>query len=149
MDHICDLGATCLYLKPIFNAPSNHKYDTVDYYEIDPSFGTKEDLRKLVSEVHKRGLRLILDGVFNHCGYYWPPFQDLVRNGENSKYRDWFSRKVIPSHSIRATTTVWDITFTFCKRRTGMRYPMQQHNAINEFFDLLQKPGIAEVKTVS
>ena len=90
LDHICDLGATCLYLTPIFNAPSNHKYDTVDYYEIDPSFGTKEDLRKLVSEVHKRGLRLILDGVFNHCGYYWPPFQDLVRNGANSKYRDWF-----------------------------------------------------------
>lgn len=90
LDHICELGATCIYTTPIFKAPSNHKYDTVDYYEINPSFGTKDDLRRLVDEVHKRGLRLILDGVFNHCGYYWPPFQDLVEKGEQSEYKDWF-----------------------------------------------------------
>lgn len=90
LDHIRDLGATCLYLTPIFNAPSNHKYDTVDYYEINPSFGTKDDLRALVDEVHKRDMKILLDGVFNHCGYYFPPFQDLVKNGEKSKYRDWF-----------------------------------------------------------
>ena len=70
LDHISDLGATCIYLTPIFKSPSNHKYDTVNYYEIDPSFGTKEDLRQLVEQVHNRGMRLILDGVFYHCGYY-------------------------------------------------------------------------------
>lgn len=96
LDHIRDLGATCIYLTPIFKAPSNHKYDTVDYYEINPSFGTKDDLRQLVEQVHKRGMRLILDGVFNHCGYYWPPFQDVVSNGTNSKYCNWFFPQSYP-----------------------------------------------------
>jgi len=90
LDYIKDLGATCIYTTPIFSAPSNHKYDTIDYYEINPSFGNKDDLRKLVDEVHKRGMKILLDGVFNHSGYYWPPFQDVVKNGEKSKYKDWF-----------------------------------------------------------
>lgn len=90
LDHIAALGAGCIYLTPIFKAPSNHKYDTVDYFEIDPCFGTKDDLRRLVDGAHRRRIRVLLDGVFNHCGYYWPPFQDLVKNGEKSQYRDWF-----------------------------------------------------------
>jgi len=90
LDYIKELGATCLYLTPIFAAPSNHKYDTVDYYEINPSFGTKEDLRRLVNEVHNKGLRILLDGVFNHCGYYWPKFQDVVEKSEKSEYANWF-----------------------------------------------------------
>ena len=81
---------TCLYLTPIFRSPSNHKYDTADYFEIDPAFGTKDDLRRLVDGVHARGMRIILDGVFNHCGYWWDKFQDVVRNGEASPYRSWF-----------------------------------------------------------
>lgn len=90
LDYINDLGATCLYLTPIFKSLSNHKYDTIDYYEIDPSFGTKKDLKNLVDEAHKKGLRILLDGVFNHSGYYWPYFIDLVENGKSSKYADWF-----------------------------------------------------------
>ena len=90
LDYIASLGVNCLYLTPVFKAPSNHKYDTVDYFEIDPSFGSKEDLRELVNGVHARGMKILLDGVFNHCGYYWPPFQDLVAHGEASRYRNWF-----------------------------------------------------------
>ncbi|MDD5863697.1 MAG: alpha amylase N-terminal ig-like domain-containing protein [Firmicutes bacterium] len=90
LDYISSLGATCLYLTPIFRAPSNHKYDTIDYFEIDPGFGTKQDFRKLVEEVHRRGMRIILDGVFNHCGYYWSKFQDVVQKGKTSEYSDWF-----------------------------------------------------------
>lgn len=90
LDEIQSLGITCIYLTPIFSAVSNHKYDTTDYYEIDPHFGTKEDLRKLVQEVHGRSMKLVLDGVFNHCGYHWPPFQDVVKHGEKSSYKDWF-----------------------------------------------------------
>lgn len=90
LDYIKDLGVTCLYLTPIFAAPSNHKYDTVDYYEIDPAFGTKDDFRTLVEAVHQRGLKIILDGVFNHCGYYWPYFQSVVKDGNASPYSDWF-----------------------------------------------------------
>ena len=96
LDHIRSLGVTCLYLTPIFNAPSNHKYDTVDYFEIDPHFGTKDDLRALVEGVHQRGMKILLDGVFNHCGYYWPYFQDVVKNGEASPYSGWFFPQSYP-----------------------------------------------------
>ena len=90
LDYIQSLGATCLYLTPIFRAPSNHKYDTADYFEIDSAFGTKDDLRRLVDGVHAHGMRIILDGVFNHCGYWWDKFQDVVKNGKASPYRSWF-----------------------------------------------------------
>lgn len=90
LDYIQSLGATCLYLTPIFRAPSNHKYDTADYFEIDPAFGTKDDLRRLVDGVHARGMCILLDGVFNHCGYWWDKFQDVVKNGKASLYRSWF-----------------------------------------------------------
>ena len=90
VDYLTSLGITCLYLTPIFHGSSNHKYDTVDYYKIDPQFGTEEDLRTLTDQCHKRGIRVVLDGVFNHCGYYFPPFQDLIQNGEQSKYKNWF-----------------------------------------------------------
>ena len=102
LPYISALGATCLYLTPVFEAPSNHKYDTVDYYRIDPHFGTEEDLRALISDAHALGIRVLLDGVFNHCGYYWPPFQDVVKNGEASKYRDWFFINAYPvTHETR------------------------------------------------
>lgn len=90
LDYIKELGANCLYLTPIFMAPSNHKYDTVDYYNINTSFGNKDDLRKLIDEAHKRNMKILLDGVFNHSGYYWPIFQDVVKNNENSIYKNWF-----------------------------------------------------------
>lgn len=90
LDYIASLGVTCLYLTPIFKAPSNHKYDTEDYFSVDPAFGTEEDLRSLVEDVHRRGMRILLDGVFNHCGYRFPPFQDVVKNGESSRYKRWF-----------------------------------------------------------
>lgn len=90
VDYLSRLGITCLYLTPIFYGSSNHKYDTIDYYKIDPQFGTEEDLTKLTDKCHKQGIRIILDGVFNHCGYYFPPFQDLIQNGEQSKYKSWF-----------------------------------------------------------
>lgn len=90
LDYIADLGATCIYLNPVFEAPSNHKYDTKDYFRIDPQFGAEDDLRELICQAHKRGIRVILDGVFNHCGYEWAPFQDVLQNGEASPYRNWF-----------------------------------------------------------
>ena len=96
LGYIRDLGATCLYLTPIFKAPSNHKYDTVDYFDIDPAFGTKDDLAELVRTAHRLGLRVLLDGVFNHCGYYWPPFQDVVKHGESSGYASWFFPQSFP-----------------------------------------------------
>lgn len=96
LDYISDLGVTCLYLTPVFKGTSNHKYDTEDYFSIDPDFGNKEDLAELVRECHARGMKIILDGVFNHCGYYFPPFQDVLKNGEASPYRGWFFAESFP-----------------------------------------------------
>ncbi len=96
LPYLQELGITCIYMTPIFAAASWHKYDTVDYLQIDPCFGTKDEFRKLVSECHERHIRVILDGVFNHCGAGFFAFQDLLRNGESSRYRDWFYVKEFP-----------------------------------------------------
>lgn len=96
LPYLQELGITCIYLTPIFAANSWHKYDTVDYFQIDPCFGTKEEFRKLVDDCHKKGIRIILDGVFNHCGPGFFAFQDLLKNGRNSRYRDWFYVKEFP-----------------------------------------------------
>ena len=90
LDHIASLQVGILYLNPIFKSPSNHKYDTEDYYSIDPAFGTLEDLKMLTKACHARGIRVLLDGVFNHCGFYFAPFQDVLKKGESSAYKDWF-----------------------------------------------------------
>lgn len=90
LPYLADLGITCLYLTPIFQSYSNHKYDTVDYYSIDKHFGDKSTLLELVRQAHALKIRVLLDGVFNHCGFHFPYFQDVVQNGANSKYVDWF-----------------------------------------------------------
>ncbi len=90
LDHIAALGAQALYLTPIFDAPSNHRYDTADYFSVDPRLGGDEALRRLVTALHGRGMRLVLDGVFNHAGRTWPPFVDVLQKGEASEYAGWF-----------------------------------------------------------
>ncbi|RPF54294.1 glycoside hydrolase family 13 protein [Aquisalibacillus elongatus] len=90
LEYLQDLGINGIYFTPIFKAKSNHKYDTIDYFEIDPQFGDKEKFRELVTKCHERGIRVMLDAVFNHSGYYFEPFQDVLEHGENSKYKDWF-----------------------------------------------------------
>lgn len=96
IDYIKELGIGGIYFTPIFKAHSNHKYDTIDYMEIDPQFGTKETLKKLIDVCHKNGIKVMLDAVFNHSGFYFPPFQDVVEKGENSKYKDWFHIREFP-----------------------------------------------------
>jgi Glycosidases len=90
LDYIKDLGATGIYFTPIFEAPTTHKYDTIDYFKIDPEFGTNEAFKTLVDEAHKRGIRVMLDAVFNHCGFKHPFFQDVVKNGMDSEYAQCF-----------------------------------------------------------
>ncbi|WP_458104523.1 glycoside hydrolase family 13 protein [Bacillus sp. PK3-037] len=90
LDYLEDLGVNGIYLTPIFSAPSNHKYDTLDYYTIDPHFGDPELFRTLVSHLHQRGMRIMLDAVFNHIGSSSPQWQDVVKNGAQSRYKDWF-----------------------------------------------------------
>lgn len=96
LDYICGLGFNCLYLNPVFCAGEYHKYDIVDYYHIDPCMGTDEDFLELTEAVHERGMHIIIDGVFNHCSWYFPQFEDVVRNGCDSAYKDWFYELSFP-----------------------------------------------------
>lgn len=90
LGYLEDLGITAIYLNPIFTAPSNHKYDVADYFEVDPHFGGNRALSDLVNALHDRGMRIILDGIFNHCGDAHPFFRDVLRRGRASPYWDWF-----------------------------------------------------------
>jgi cyclomaltodextrinase len=96
LDYLNTLGVNGLYLTPIFTAASNHKYDTIDYFELDPQFGSKETFKRFIDECHIRGIRVMLDAVFNHSGYYFPPFQDVLEKGEASRYKDWFHIRDFP-----------------------------------------------------
>lgn len=96
LDYLQELGITGLYFCPIFQAPSNHKYDTLDYFEIDQHFGDKALFKKLVDEAHRRGMKVMLDAVFNHIGYQSPQWQDVLQNGEHSRYKDWFHIQKFP-----------------------------------------------------
>jgi len=90
LDYINEAGFNGIYLNPIFESPSQHKYDTTDYFKVDEELGDNEIFGKLVKEAHKRGIKVMLDAVFNHCGFFHPYWQDVVRNGEKSKYYDCF-----------------------------------------------------------
>lgn len=90
LDHLKDLGFTGLYLTPIFESKTNHKYNTIDYYQIDEHFGTKEDLIELIEQCHKRDMKILLDAVFNHSGDDFPFFLDVKEKLTNSDYYDWF-----------------------------------------------------------
>ncbi len=90
LPYLQDLGITGIYLNPVMEAETNHKYDTTDYTKIDPSFGDDESMRRLVSEAHDRGIRIMLDAVFNHCGRKFHPWRDVQEKGPDSEYADWF-----------------------------------------------------------
>lgn len=96
LDYIRELGADILYLTPIFRSNSSHKYDTIDYYAVDPSFGTGEDLKKLVEKAHALGMYVILDGVFNHTSVDFFAFRDLRERQEQSDYLNWYYTKDFP-----------------------------------------------------
>ena len=96
LDYIKDLGIDVVYLTPIFKSNSCHKYDTIDYYQVDPSFGTTEDLKELVQKSHERGMKVVLDAVYNHTGREFFAFQDILEKGEKSKYLDWYFIDELP-----------------------------------------------------
>ena len=100
LGYLADLNITGLYLNPVNASPSVHKYDTSDYLNIDPAFGSADDLHTLVKEAHARGMKVMLDGVFNHCGWDFALWQDVVRNGKASPYFDWFIVKEWPFETV-------------------------------------------------
>lgn len=112
--YLKELGVNALYLNPIFKSPSNHKYDTADYFQIDPHFGTNEEFAELVEELHQHGMRIVLDGVFNHTGINCQWFKDAMKHRESDyfdfyifeehpeKYLSWKGTKILPVLDYRS-----------------------------------------------
>ena len=90
VSYIKKLGLNAIYINPVFAAGEYHKYDLIDYFHIDPCFGTNEDFKELVETFHANGIKVIIDGVFNHCGWKFFAFEDVVQKGQQSAYKDWF-----------------------------------------------------------
>ena len=89
ISHIKEIGCNAIYIGPLFESVG-HGYETTDYKKLDSRLGTNEDLTNFVSECHKQGIRVILDGVFNHTGRDFFAFQDIKKNREHSQYKDWY-----------------------------------------------------------
>ena len=96
IDYLKNLGINCVYLNPIFAAGEYHKYDLLDYYHADPCFGGDGAFREMVEALHAANIRVIIDGVFNHCGWHFFAFEDVLKNQEKSPYKDWFYDLTFP-----------------------------------------------------
>lgn len=90
LDYLADLGVDAIYFTPIFQSAANHRYHTHDYYQVDPILGGNAALDTLLAAAHRRGMRVVLDGVFNHCSRGFYQFHHLLENGPQSPYLDWF-----------------------------------------------------------
>ena len=90
LGHIRGLGCNALYLGPVFESTA-HGYDTADFWHLDRRLGTDETLKRFVAASHATGIRVVLDGVFNHVGRDFWAFRDVQTNGQGSTYRDWFA----------------------------------------------------------
>lgn len=94
--YLLDLGINAIYINPIFLSTSNHRYNTSDYFQIDPKLGNLQVFKSLLDVAHRNQVRIVLDGVFNHCGRGFFAFNDILENQSNSPYLDWFHIKKFP-----------------------------------------------------
>jgi cyclomaltodextrinase len=126
LDYLQNLGVNALYLNPIFQARTNHRYDTIDYFKVDPALGDTALLKELVSQVHQRGMHIILDGVFNHCGDGFAPFQDVINKGSDSEYANWFLARSYP-------LSIDPLNFRTCGGCTYLPKLNLAHRPVQEF----------------
>ncbi|MGD2028087.1 MAG: alpha-amylase family glycosyl hydrolase, partial [Anaerolineales bacterium] len=113
-DYLLDLGVNALYLNPIFSSSANHRYHTNDYYIIDRTLGTLQDFHALLDIAHSNGMRVVLDGVFNHSGRGFFAFADLLDNGPESRYKEWYYINGFPLDAFGGGKAIkykawWDI----------------------------------------
>ncbi len=135
LEQIKELGFTGLYLTPIFLAKSNHKYDTIDYYQIDPDFGDLDLFKKLVEKAHQLGLKVMLDGVFNHTGTDFFAFRDVMLQGRDSKYYHWY-------HFQQLDPPIYQ-TFASTKQMPKLN---TDHPEVQDYFLEVMKYWIRETK---
>lgn len=98
LDYLQDLGVNALYFTPVFQSASNHRYHTHDYFQVDPLLGGTPALERLLKEAHQRGLRVVLDGVFNHASRGFFQFNHILECGAQSPYLDWFKVQIGRAH---------------------------------------------------
>lgn len=103
LDYLEELGVNALYLNPIFSSASNHRYHTFDFMAIDPLLGGESAYRALLDEAHRRSMRVVIDGVFNHCGRGFWPFHHILEAGKKSPYFDWFTVQGWPLRPYRSS----------------------------------------------
>jgi glycosidase len=96
IDYIKSLGFNAIYLTPIFESPSPHKYDTKNFFKIDPNFGDEKTFEALIDNAHNNGIKVIIDGVFNHTGLKFWAFKDIQKKGKNSNFLDWYYINDLP-----------------------------------------------------
>lgn len=101
LDYLQDLGINAIYFNPIFASAANHRYHTFDYYQVDPILGGNPVFFKLLKEAHRRGMRVILDGVFNHASRGFFQFNHILENAEKSPYLDWFTVYGFPMNAYQ------------------------------------------------
>ncbi len=99
LDYLADLGVNAIYFTPVFQSASNHRYHTHDYEKVDPMLGGNEALRNLLDGAHAKGIRIVLDGVFNHASRGFFQFHDILENGRDSAYLDWFHVESFPLYA--------------------------------------------------
>ena len=99
LDYLTDLGVDALYFCPIFQSTANHRYHTHDYYQVDPILGGNGAFKILLDEAHRRGIRIVLDGVFNHASRGFYQFNHTLENGPASPYLDWFTFRTFPLYA--------------------------------------------------
>jgi len=117
LDYLEDMGVEVLYLNPIFSSPSNHKYDIEDYRTIDKHFGTNEKFVELVNELHKRGMKIILDGVFNHCSDRnpWMQILEYFLYDEKGRYESWWDNETLPKLNYEGSEELIDEVMDIAK----------------------------------
>lgn len=139
LDYLKDLGINLVYLTPVFKSDSNHKYNTGDYYEIDPQFGTKEDARDLVRGCHERGMRVVFDAVFNHSGSDFFAFQDVLKNQEKSAYVDWYHIDSFPVETGKVNY------YTFAERAAYMPKLNTANRKVKDYLIEVGKYWVEEI----
>ncbi|PJF46823.1 MAG: alpha-amylase [Chloroflexi bacterium] len=108
LDYLQDLGINAIYLCPIFQSTANHRYHTHDYYRVDPILGGDAAFRALLDEAHRRDIRVIIDGVFNHASRGFYQFNHALENGAASPYLDWFYIRGFPLHAYEGKPINYD-----------------------------------------
>jgi len=140
LDYLEDLGINLIYLTPIFLSSTNHKYNTKDYYKIDNTFGDINKAKELVQKCHERNIKIIFDAVFNHCGHDFFAFQDVIKNGESSKYKDWFFIDKFPVDIEKVNY------LTFAEKIYAMPKFNTENEEVRNYLLDIAKYWIAEVK---